>query len=294
MMSIEASAAPAYDTVIPVAGRDQSWFPETRSGDLGVRLARDAEDVAAVQGLRYRVFYEEMSALPTSQMRAARRDFDGFDVICDHLIVTDYGLDPAGTVVGTYRLLRGAEARPHGHFYTADEFDIDCLLSDSGEVLELGRSCVDHRFRNRPTMQLLWLGLAQYVYHYDIALMFGCASLPGVDPEHLTKQLSYLHHYHLAPPALRPRALSGRYINMDRLPAEGIDRRATLATLPPLVKGYVRIGAFVGDGAVVDHQFNTTDVCVVVKTDLVTARYARHFERRTRDNHRDDQAADPR
>lgn len=279
-MSIDATAARAPEPVLPVDSRDQSWFPEVRSGDLGVRLAATPADVAAVQALRYRIFYDEMSAVATPQMRAARRDFDGFDVICDHLIVTDYSLDPRGTVVGTYRLLRGAEARRHGRFYTAAEFDIDGMLANTAEVLELGRSCVDHRFRNRPTMQLLWLGLAQYVYHFDIALMFGCASLPGVDPEKLTMQLSYLHHFHLAPPALRPRALEHLYVNMDRLPPDNIDRRAALAALPPLVKGYVRIGAFVGDGAVVDHQFNTTDVCVVVKTDLVTERYARHFERR--------------
>ncbi len=282
-MSIDTGAAPALDPVISVAGRDQSWFPEARSGNLSVRLAVTPADVAAVQGLRYRVFYDEMSAIPTAQMQAARLDFDSFDPICDHLIVTDYGLDPRGTVVGTYRVLRGSEARRHGRFYTADEFDIAKLLATPGEVLELGRSCVDHRFRNRPTMQLLWLGLAQYVYHFDIALMFGCASLPGVEPQRLATSLSYLHHYHLAPPALRPRAHDSRYVDMNYMPSDEIDSRAALVALPPLVKGYVRLGAFVGDGAVVDHQFNTTDVCVVVKTDLVTERYARHFERRTRE-----------
>ena len=90
-----------------------------------------------------------------------------------------------------------------------------------GEILELGRSCVDAAYRNRPAMQLLWRGIAAYVFHYDIALMFGCASLPGTDPDALAVPLSYLHHHHLAPRRLRPRALA-RALRRDE-PA----RRAT-------------------------------------------------------------------
>ena len=128
-------------------------------------------------------------------------------------------------------------------------------------------------------MQLLWRGLTEYVIHYDIGVMFGCASLHGTDPDALSLPLAYLYHNHLAPPALRPRALEDRYVDMNRLPADGIDRKAALFALPPLIKGYLRVGGFVGDGAVVDHQFNTTDVCVIVKTELVTGKYYRHYTR---------------
>ena len=138
-----------------------------------------------------------------------------------------------------------------------------------GEILELGRSCVDPAYRQRPAMQLLWSGIAAYVSHYGIALMFGCASLPGTDPDALALPLSYLHHHHLAPLGLRPRALADRYVEMGRLDRQAIDRRRAVAALPPLIKGYLRLGGFVGDGAVIDEQFNTTDVCIVVKTDLV-------------------------
>ena len=131
-------------------------------------------------------------------------------------------------------------------------------------------------------MQLLWQSIAAYISHYDIAIMFGCASMPGIDPEALALPLSYLYHYHLAPPALRPVALKERYVDMRLLPEDRIDQRQALAELPPLIKGYLRLGGFVGDGAVVDHQFNTTDVSIIVKTDLVTEKYMKHYDRKSR------------
>ena len=146
-------------------------------------------------------------------------------------------------------------------------------------MLELGRSCVDAAYRNRPTMQLLWRGIAEYVFHHDISLMFGCASLHGTDVAAHALPLSYLYHFHLAPPALRPRALDDLYVDMNFIAADAIDQKAALVALPPLVKGYLRLGGFIGDGAVIDEQFNTIDVCIIVKTDLVTERYLRHYSR---------------
>jgi putative hemolysin len=131
-------------------------------------------------------------------------------------------------------------------------------------------------------MQLLWRGIAAYVFHYQIDLMFGCASLHGIDPDALAVPLSFLHYHHLAPPALRPRALPELYVDMRRLPPQAIDPAKALAEVPPLIKGYLRLGGFVGDGAVIDRQFNTTDVAIVVKTDLVTDKYYRHYERQAR------------
>ena len=132
-------------------------------------------------------------------------------------------------------------------------------------------------------MALLWRGIAAYVFHHDITLMFGCASLAGVDPDALALPLSYLYHSHLAPDGMRPRALPHLFTAMDRLPADAVDRRAAREALPPLIKGYLRLGGFVGDGAVIDRQFQTTDVCVVVKTDLVASKYRQHYETTRRD-----------
>jgi L-ornithine Nalpha-acyltransferase len=251
-----------------------------RVGELELRLAESDAEVEAAQALRYRVFYEEMTAKPTPAMASARRDFDRFDEVCDHLLVIDRrrGLGVVG-VVGTYRLLRRAVAAKIGGFYSADEFDIAPLLAHPGELLELGRSCVGPDHRSRAVAQLLWRGIADYVLHYNVTLMFGCASLPGIDPAKLAAPLSYLYHHHLAPESLRARALPDRYVDMRLLSPGEFDPKSTLDKLPPLIKGYLRLGAFVGDGAVVDSQFHTTDVCVIVKTDWVTGRYYRHYTR---------------
>ena len=251
---------------------------DVKAGGLIVRLAEDEDEVNAALSLRYRVFYNEMHARPTPDMAARQQDFDAYDDFCDHLLVIDYERGAgADAVVGTYRLIRRTPAEAHGGFYTAAEYDIETLLSYPGGLLELGRSCVDTDYRNRATMQLLWRGIANYIQHFQIAVMFGCASLPGTDPNFLGPQLSYLYHYHLAPPGLRPRALETRYVDMRICDPAMIDRRKALADLPPLIKGYLRLGGFVGDGAVIDHQFNTTDVCIVVMTDWVTEKYYKHY-----------------
>jgi putative hemolysin len=253
---------------------------DIRTGDFELRLAESGAEVEAAQALRYRVFYEEMAAVPTAAMAAVGRDFDRFDEFCDHLLVIDHrrGSGAAG-VVGTYRLLRRSAVSKVGRFYSADEFDIAPFLAHPGELLELGRSCVGPDHRSRAVAQLLWRGIADYVLHHSITLMFGCASLPGIEPAQLAAPLSYLYYNHLAPEGLRARALPHRHVEMRQLPADGFDAKATLDKLPPLIKGYLRLGAFVGDGAVVDRQFHTTDVCIVVKTDWVTGRYYRHYTR---------------
>lgn len=263
---------------------DPGGLEELRAGNLGVRLASATEEMDAVQALRYRVFYQEMGARPDAATAASHRDRDDFDAIADHLLVVDHdkGEGPQ-SVVGTYRLIRREGAEKLGRWYSEAEYDVSRLVAYPAPVLELGRSCVDAAYRSRGTLQLLWDGIAAYVFRHDIALMFGCASLPGTDLGLLADQLTYLHAFHLAPEELRPRALPERFIEMRRKDPASIDKRATLAALPPLVKGYLRLGGFVGDGAVLDDQFNTTDVSVVVKTDLVTQKYRKHYERKHAD-----------
>lgn len=274
--------SPAPPRVGP--GPGEGGIGELRAGPLGVRLAVNAAEVEAAQALRYRIFYGEMGARPDAAMRAAGRDFDAFDEVSDHLLVIDHGIGPgAEGIVGTYRLIRREAAARAGRFYSSDEYDISVLVALPGELLELGRSCIDAAYRTRAAMQLMWRGIAAYVFHHRIDLMFGCASLPGTDPDAVGEALTWLYDRHLAPPELRPRALPARYVDMRRVDPASLDDRRVLASLPPLIKGYLRLGGFVGDGAVVDAQFNTTDVCIVVKTDLVTDKYYRHYERQLRD-----------
>jgi putative hemolysin len=269
---------------VGMAGNPQgASIVNIRSGPLQVRLAETTADIDAAQALRYRIFYETLGARPLPEMALRQRDFDRFDACCDHLLVLDHSRGGAEAVVGTYRLIRRETAARLGGFYSADEYDISPVVAHPGELLELGRSCVHPAYRPRSVMQLLWSGIAAYVFHHGIVLMFGCASLPGTDPDVLALPLSYLHHYHLAPAGLRPRALGQRYLDMCRLDRPQIDAAQTFAALPPLIKGYLRLGGFVGDGAVIDEQFNTTDVCILVKTDLVTEKYSRHYERQSKE-----------
>lgn len=253
------------------------------TGSMEIRLAESDEERAAAQHLRYRVFYEEMKAKPTAEMEAAKRDFDKVDDVADHLLVLDHDRGTGGkAVVGTYRLIRREAAERLGSFYSADEYDISALdKTFPREVLELGRSCVDEDYRTRQVMELLWRGIAAYVFHYDIEVMFGCASMPGNDVEALALPLSYLYHNHLAPEDRRPVALPERYVGMNLIPADEIDMKQGLRAVPPLIKGYLRLGGYVGDGAVIDPQFNTVDVCVVVETKQVTDRYYKHYAKRT-------------
>ncbi|GBR00833.1 GNAT family N-acetyltransferase [Asaia lannensis] len=259
-------------------------FPELRGGQLGVRIATTDAEREAAQALRYRVFFEEMGARPDTRTARLKRDIDDFDEVADHLLVIDHAVSSgAEGVVGTYRLLTSDKAAQIGRFYTSSEYDISPLTEFPGRLLEVGRSCVDQRYRGRSAMQLLWRGIASYIFLHRIDVLFGCASLPGTNPELMADELTYLYHNHLAPPALRIRALPDRYVDMQRSDPHLLDHRKCLSRLPPLIKGYLRLGGFIGDGAVVDEQFNTTDVAVLVKSELLADKYYRHYERRLRD-----------
>ena len=253
-----------------------------KAGRYLVRLARDEGDIAAAQRLRYRVFVEEKGATPRPEDRAERRERDRFDPHCDHLLLIDTEAgdpDLERGVVGVYRLLRGARAREGIGFYGAGEYDLSILDEYPGEILELGRSCVDAAHRGGAGMHLLWGGLAQYVFEYDVGLLFGVASFHGTDTAPLAHALSYLHYHHLAPPDIRVRALPGVRVAMDILPAPAVDHEEAMRQMPALIKAYIRLGGFVGDGAYVDREFNTVDVCLLMDTARMVGRYHKFYSR---------------
>jgi len=265
-----------YGALDPVLGR---------IGSLEVRLATTAQEIRRAQKLRFKVFYEEMSAVPQGAAALSRRDVDDYDWICDHLLVIDHDAKdkPLGRakpkVVGTYRLLRQDVAERHEGFYTSGEYDIAPLLKAHSDLrfLELGRSCVLEPYRTKRTVELLWHGIWAYVLHYKIDVMLGCASLEGTNPKDLALPLSFLHHYAAAPDEWQASALPGRFTAMDILPREAVDPKAALHALPPLIKGYLRLGATFGTGAVIDRQFGTTDVLVVLPVAAINPRYIDHF-----------------
>jgi putative hemolysin len=246
------------------------------SHDIEVCLARTTADVEAAQRLRYEVFVREWGA----KVGAGGRDADEYDALMDHLLVRDRAA--GGRVVVTYRLLRHDRLRGEGMFYSSQEFDLSPLLDSGQRLLELGRSCVLREYRSLPVLQKLWHAIASYVAEHRIELMFGCASLHGTDPQAVRQQLGFLQHWHLAPVELRPRALAGRAARMDLVEKDDIDPVRAMRGLEPIVRGYLRAGAWVGEGAWIDEDFNSIDVCIVMPTERLRSRHRDHFERAIR------------
>jgi L-ornithine Nalpha-acyltransferase len=254
---------------------------------LTVRLALTSDDVRAAQRLRYQVFYEELSAKADHQTQATRLDVDRFDSFSDHLLVveddaTDCGQGTAvagGNCVGTYRLLRQDIAIARGGFYSENEFDLAPLLKRhlTLKFLEVGRSCVAQGFRGKPVAELLWQGIWNYVRYHKLDVMLGCASLAGTDPDALSDELTFLTNVSPAPESWRVSALPQHKIEMNRKPMSVVNQKAVLKNLPTLVKAYLRLGCYIGDGAVIDHQFNTTDVLIVLPVAAINPRYFNHY-----------------
>lgn len=247
-----------------------------------VRLARGPRDLRAAQRLRYEVFVAELGGDGPLVDHAARLERDEFDAAYDHLLLIDTRRDAAALddVVGVYRLLRDDQAAVLGRFYCDAEYDLAPLRSSGRRLLELGRSCVHADYRGGVAMYLLWNALADYVLDHAIEVLFGVASFHGTDVEALKVPLSWLHHHHLAPPALRVRARPGHFQPMDLVPPEALDRRAAMVQMPALIKAYLRLGGFVGEGAFVDHAFNTTDVCLLMDTAAMSEKHKGFYTRK--------------
>ena len=293
LISTGSTSASLANTRRPLFGAHRNTVEKVYGsiGSLEVRLAQSRAEVHAAQKLRYRVFFEEMSATPSMSAYVRRRDEDPYDRLCDHLLVIDRRagacrrqrtwrrLPEIEPIVGTYRILRQDVAERHDGFYSQGEYNVAPLLAAKSdlEFMELGRSCVLPSYRTKRTVELLWHGLWTYIRENGVDVMLGCASFEGTDPDQHALALSYLHQQALAPPEWRVRAQEARWIAMDRMPAAQIDSKAALKAIPPLIKGYLRLGAFVGDGAVIDQQFGTTDVLIILPVERIDPRYFARF-----------------
>ncbi|MFT4078854.1 GNAT family N-acetyltransferase [Rhodomicrobium sp.] len=257
-------------------------------GNLEVRLARSVADIKKAQRLRFEVFYKEMAAIADARTRIKKRDEDQYDPICDHLLVVDKAVERAAKrpwpkrskVVGTYRVLLQDVAEKNQGFYTQGEYDIAPLIERKRAThtfMELGRSCVLKPYRNKRTVELLWQGLWNYIREQRANVMIGCASFPGTDPKEHALALSFLHHFSRAPDEWLVSAHPDIKVDMNMIPKEEINPKEALKGMPPLIKGYLRLGCYIGDGAVVDKQFGTTDVLIVLPLEAIDSRYFSHF-----------------
>jgi putative hemolysin len=244
------------------------------TADFSLRLARTEDDLRAAQRLRYDVFVRELGGDGPLVDHAAGLERDRFDPFCDHLLSIHR---PSGRIVGVYRLMRSDQAKAAGGFYSESEYDLSRLTSTGRRLLELGRSCIHPDHRSGLAMHHLWTGLAAYVREHRIDVLFGVASFHGTDPQRLAQPLSQLHHAHLAPEDLRVRARPEHFQPMDLIPPDCIDRVLAMKQVPALIKAYLRLGGFVGEGAFVDHAFNTTDVCLLLDTARMTPRQRKAY-----------------
>ncbi|MGL3608322.1 GNAT family N-acetyltransferase [Rhizobium sp. G187] len=260
--------------------------PDTREvlgriGSLETRLARSEREIDAAQAVRYRVFVEEMKAQVDPDCARRQRDVDSWDGLCDHLLVLDRSIegDAEDQVVGTYRLLRHEVAKANGGFYSGSEFNVDPLVArhPGKRFMELGRSCVLPQYRTKRTVELLWQGCWAYALQHRIDAMFGCGSFPGVRPEEHALALSFLYHNAVAKGDWAVDALPHLHREMDLMPEEAINARRALFAMPPLIKGYLRLGAMIGNGAVVDQAFNTTDVLIILPIASISGRYVNYY-----------------
>ncbi len=250
-----------------------------------VRLARDDRDRLAAQRLRYLVFVQELGGDGPGVDHERHLETDEFDPVNDHLVLVDTHRDPENLdhVMGVYRLLTDRNAAAFGRFYCDSEYDLTPLRRSGRRLLELGRSCIHPDLRGSSAMFLLWNRLADFVLENGIEILFGVASFHGTDADALAVPLSWLHHHHLAPPELRVRALASGYQSMNLIPADRLDRRQAMVEMPTLIKAYLRLGGFVGEGAFIDRPFNTTDVCLMMDAAAMSERHRSYYTRRHED-----------
>lgn len=237
---------------------------------LYARLASSAADLRAAQRLRYRVFVQEMGATGPRVDHDAGFEIDEFDAHAAHLILCDPTRARDDQVVGTYRMMTRDMAEAAGSFYCEGEYDLGPLRLAGLNILELGRSCLHPDMRRGPGMQVMWQALAGFVAEKQVDLVFGVASFHGTKVADFAHGLSLLHHRHLAPAALRPKARGKTAFDLAMLPPDQVDRLAAVRQIPPLIKSYLRLGGVVGQGGFVDHAFRTTDVCILLKRDALS------------------------
>lgn len=231
---------------------------------LSVSLARSTSEIAEAQRLRFKVFSEEMGVDLADNNGL---DIDGFDEFCDHLLVRDVDTQQ---VIGTYRILSPQMANQAGGYYSSGEFDISRLQHLLGSTVEVGRACVHQDYRNGGTINLLWAGLARYMLTHNYEYMIGCGSVPMADGGHAAASLYHtLKEDYLSPSEYRVFA-------HNPLPIESLKQDIAMPC-PPLIKGYLRLGAYICGEPAWDADFNTADLFILLPLSRINPRYAAHF-----------------
>ena len=240
---------------------------ELSDNQFNLRLIdHNSKLLKSAQTLRYISFFDG------KKICKKKIDIDIYDKFSEHLVVTDK-LKSKNKVIGTYRLLTKDMMPSNFDFYTSSEFDISKLKKFTSNILEVGRSCVDKSYRNGRIIKLLWRGLAREIVVRNIEIVIGCASFPTTDQNQIVEELSYLKHYHSPPKDFDTLPVDSKALQFQILSKKKLNSKRIFKRLPPLIKAYIRTGAWFGSGAVVDKEFKTIDVCVVLKTLNIRNKY---------------------
>ena len=251
------------------------------SSKLSVRLAVSDADIRAAQKLRYDVFITELGATGDTVDHEQGIEADRFDPYFDHLLLIDKDRAEDDQVVGVYRVLTQSQADKIGGFYTEHEYDLTALKNSGKRLLELGRSCLHRDYRGGQGMFMLWNALADYVAANNIDVLFGVASFHGTDLTPIWPSISYLHHKNLAPEELRSKSKTA--VDLPIVPMDDISRVEAVKKIPSLIKAYIKMGGFIGEGVYIDHSFNTTDVCLILDTERMSqSQRALYFKNRSK------------
>ena len=240
-----------------------------------IKIAESNFEIKKAQSLRYKIFFKEKNIKRKNLKSLLQRDYDFYDKISDHLIIIDNDRQVKDNVIGTYRLLRGNNAKLYKGFYTEQEFDISNLRKNfsSKDILELGRSCVHPAYRSGIILKLLWQGISKYIKIYKIKILMGCASFNGINPNQFRDEFSLLYESYRLPKNYNIKSLQDNKILLGK----NINHQTILNKLPPLMKGYLRAGGMVSKNFYIDREFETIDYCVIMLTDRVTRRYKKNF-----------------
>lgn len=248
-------------------------------GNFETRLASGLAELKAAQRVRFEVFCEELSAKTSLKNQQYRRDEDAHDQNCDHLLVLNRDYPQNEQIIGTQRfLIRTGESGPN-QFYSRNEFDIAPLLSQHPKqvFMELGRSCILAEYRSKRTMELMWHGTWDYAVRNRVDFMFGCASFPTTDTESITQQLSFLVHQAPAEGKLSVTSSNPQAFEINDQAFDPSLMKKSIRALPPLIKGYLRLGAKFSKHAVRDLEFGTTDIMVILPVDAINPRYVAYY-----------------
>ena len=240
-----------------------------------IKIAKSNFEIKKAQSLRYKVFFKEKNIKRKNLKSLLQRDYDFYDKISDHLIIIDNDRQVKDNVIGTYRLLRGNNAKLYKGFYTEQEFDISNLRKNfsSKDILELGRSCIHSAYRSGIILKLLWQGISKYIKIYKIKILMGCASFNGTNPSKFKDEFFLLYDSYRLPKNYNVKSLQDNKLSFGK----NTNHSTILNRLPPLMKGYLRAGGMVSENFYIDRQFETIDYCVIMLTEQIVSRYQNKF-----------------